>query len=207
MHYINWLIYGFFFIYFLSYSYIILLNDEIVDIKEAFQDGCKIIVDHLTSKSVTVNDPQGPNEICDAIDKYGSNRYNNGYSSGYDKGKKESSIDKNTIAADPNAFAEVSDGNLFVSTCFWKGKNSRTINNFTKGKTLLIAGLGPNLWTWIDFPGNPYDLRIRPKDSKGNEIIGLVFWWWFNNQYENLNIKVGSPETGGQNYTMYYQQF
>lgn len=42
------------------------LNDEL---KASFQDGCKKIIDHLTALNYTPDQPQGPQEICDAISK------------------------------------------------------------------------------------------------------------------------------------------
>ena len=65
----------------MSISYTI-VNDEL---RQAFQDGCKKIVDKLTALGYTPEDPQGPDEINTEIDNIYRERYTKGYEDGVKK--------------------------------------------------------------------------------------------------------------------------
>ena len=61
------------------------LDTKFNNLKQSFQDGCKKIVDKLTALGHRPNDPQGPDEICTAIDDMYNKRYSDGYADGMNK--------------------------------------------------------------------------------------------------------------------------
>lgn len=77
-----------------------ILKGMIDAVKQAFQDGCRLIVGRLTALGYEPVTPQGPTQIVDAINTMYIDRYNQGYGDGRAQGRAD-------VIADPAAYGIV----------------------------------------------------------------------------------------------------